>query len=159
MSELDKIDLDIIELLRQDGRKPFTDVAKKLGISEGTVRNRVGRLVDEQVLQIVGMVDPLRLGYDAPAMIGVTIQPQELEKAAAIIGQFPEVSYLVMVSGEYDLIVEVMCRDRVHLASFLNEKLRKVSGVLRTQTFLILRMYKLSYSAVPFLPHGSESDS
>jgi Lrp/AsnC family transcriptional regulator for asnA, asnC and gidA len=149
MEKLDQIDLDIIEQLQLDGRKAFTDIARKLDISEGTVRNRVQRLVSKDILQVIGLVDPLQLGYDAPAMIGVSVQPPDLEAAAKTICNFPEVSYLVMVSGEFDLLVEVMCQDRDHLASFLNDQLRQVTGVLRTQTFLILRTYKLSYSAKP----------
>jgi Lrp/AsnC family transcriptional regulator for asnA, asnC and gidA len=149
---MDDIDLQILALLQRDGRKPFTEIAQALGVSEGTVRNRVSRLIEQQVVQIVGLVDPYRLGFDAPAMIGVSVQPPLMEQAAATIATFPEVSYLIMVSGEYDLIVEVMCRDREHLKSFLNQKLRQVAGITRTQTFLILHTFKMSYGARPTLP-------
>ncbi len=146
---MDKIDLAILSFLQKDARRSFTYIANELDISEGTVRNRVARLVEKKAVQFVGLIDPNQLGFDAPAMIGVTVQSNLLEEAANEIAQFPEVSYLVMISGEYDLIIEVLCRDREHLASFLNEKLRQVEGVLRTQTFMILRTFKMAYSADP----------
>ncbi len=151
MNMLDKIDLEIINQLQVDGRKPFTDIAKSLRISEGTVRNRVARLLEEQVIQIIGMIDPAQLGYDAPAMIGVSVQPPLLEEVAKTVANFSEVSYLIMVSGEFDLFVEVLCRDRDHLATFLNQKLMRVPGVIRTQTFITLRTYKMAYGATPML--------
>jgi Lrp/AsnC family transcriptional regulator for asnA, asnC and gidA len=148
---MDNIDLSILAFLQRDGRKPYTEIAQALGVSEGTVRNRVTRLIDEQVIHIVGLVDPYQLGFDAPAIIGISVQPAEIENAAAQIAAFPEVSYLIEVSGEMDLIVEVMCRDRDHLAQFINQRLSKVPGVQRTQTSLILRTFKMAYGARPVL--------
>jgi len=148
---MDKIDQEIISLLQNDGRMAFTDIAKALGVSEGTVRNRVARLTEDQILQIVGMIDPNRLGYEAPAMIGVSVQPPLLDEVATMIATFPEVSYLIMVSGEFDLFVEALCRDRDHLATFLNEKLLRVPGITRTQTFITLRTYKMAYGATPMI--------
>ena len=153
---MDQIDLDIIAYLQSDGRMPFTDIAKSLDISEGTVRNRVARLIQERVLQIVGMVDPYRLGYDAPAVISISVQPPMLNQIAKTISSFSEVSYLIMVSGDYDLLLEVLCKDRDHLASFLNEKLLKVPGIINTQTSMVLRTYKMSYGALPDFDNSSE---
>jgi Lrp/AsnC family transcriptional regulator for asnA, asnC and gidA len=146
---MDETDLEIIAQLQSDGRKPFTEIAKALGVSEGTVRNRVARLTEEQVIQIVGMIDPARLGFDAPAMIGVSVQPPQLQEVAEALATFEEVSYLIMVSGEFDLFVEVLCKDRQHLAIFLNDKLLKVPGIMRTQTFMILETFKMAYGARP----------
>ncbi|MCU0488097.1 MAG: Lrp/AsnC family transcriptional regulator [Anaerolineales bacterium] len=142
---MDDLDFAILSLLQRDGRRPFTEIAQTLGVSEGTVRNRVYRLLDEQVIQIVGQVDPEHLGFDAPAIMGVSVQPSEVEAAAEKIAAFGEVSYLLLVSGEYDLIVEVMCEDREHLSQFLNQKLRKVPGVQSVHTFLILKTIKADY--------------
>lgn len=144
---MDKTDREIIKILQVDGRIPYTDIARHLDISEATVRNRVTRLVEQKIVQIIGLVDPYYLGYDAPAMIGVSVDPRQLEAAAAEIARFPEVSYLIMVSGEYDLMVEVMCRDRKELTDFLNQKLRCVEGVIRTQSSIILKTYKMAYGA------------
>ena len=148
---MDQLDFNILAHLQRDGRMPYTEIASNLGVSEGTIRNRVTRLIDDQVVQIVGLIDPHQLDFDAPAMIGVTVQGYDLDATAALIAQYPEVSYLVIVSGEYDLIVEVMCRDRDHLATFLNQQLRTVPGVVRTQTFVILRTHKMAYGARPGL--------
>lgn len=146
---MDDLDLAILSLLQRNGRRPYTDIAHTLGVSEGTVRNRVYRLLDEQVIQIIGQVDPFHLGFDAPAIMGVSVIPAELETAAEQIAAFSEVSYLLMVSGEYDLIVEVMCEDREHLSSFLNQKLRKIPGVQSIHTFLILKTIKADYEIHP----------
>lgn len=154
---MDSLDLSIVEQLQQDGRKPYTEIAQALGVSEGTVRNRVSRLVLDDILHIVGMVDPHILGKDAPALIGVTLQPGDWDPAIRKIANFEEVSYLVLVSGEFDLLVEVMCNDRDHLAEFLNAKLRRVPGVLHTKTFAILRTYKLAFGARPVLYNAGGS--
>jgi Lrp/AsnC family transcriptional regulator for asnA, asnC and gidA len=91
------------------------------------------------------------VGFEAPAMIGVTVQPAMLESVAETIASFPEVSYLIMVSGEFDLFVEVFCRDRDDLAAFLNQKLHQVNGVVRTQTFMTLKIFKMAYGAQPLI--------
>lgn len=148
---MDELDLAILACLQKDGRKRFTEIAKKLNVTEGTVRNRVTKLLNDHVFQIVGLIDPHRVGYDAPAIIGVSVQPPYLDKAAAAFALMPEVSYLIMVSGEFDLMVEVLCRDRQHLATFIRDQLLKVEGVHRTQTFMILHTYKMAHGAQPVL--------
>ncbi len=148
---MDTLDIAIIQELQKNGRKPFTEIAQTLNISEATVRNRVNKLIDKQVLQIVGLISPHRLGYNSPAMVSVAVHPGRVEAVAKKIADFEEVSYLIMVSGEFDLMVEVMCRDREHFVEFLNQKLAQVPGVLRTQTSFILHTYKLSYAARPTL--------
>jgi len=125
----------------------YTEIAKVLNVTEGTVRNRVAKLLDNKAIQIMGVLDPHRMGYTAPAIIGVSIQPPLLDKAAAEIASMPEVSYLIMVAGEYDLIVEVFCRDREHLAAFLRDQLLQVAGVQRAQTSFILHTYKVAQGA------------
>jgi len=145
MLELDEIDRAIVAHLQYDGRMPFTNIAAEVGISEGSVRRRVKRLVDGEVLQIVGIVEPQYLDWQAAAMIGVTVQAGQVDAVADQIAPFPEVSYLFMASGGFDLFVEVYCRDTEHLVSFLSERLQQVPGVERTETFMILKLYKLSY--------------
>jgi Lrp/AsnC family transcriptional regulator for asnA, asnC and gidA len=145
MAELDETDRAIVACLQYDGRMAFTDIAADIGISEGAVRRRVKRLVDERLLQIVGVVEPRLLNWQAPAMIGVTVEAGHVDAAAQAIAKFPEVTYLFMASGGFDLFVEVYCRDREHMASFLSQRLQQVPGVERTETFMILKMYKLSY--------------
>ena len=146
---MDKLDKAIIHLLQENGRYRYTKIAEELGVTEGTVRNRAARLREKNIIQIIGMTDPHSMGYEAPAMIGVSIKPAQLEAAAAIIADFPEVSYLVLVSGEYDLILEVFCHDREHLATFVTDKLQTIPGVQKTQTFMILHTYKMAHGAKP----------
>lgn len=150
---MDKVDRAIISYLQYDGRMPFTDIAAELDISEGAVRRRVKRLTENGALQIVGIVEPQLLGWDAAGMIGVTVQAGQSDAVAHQITQFPEVTYLFMASGGFDLFVEVYCRDMDHFVSFLNQKLQQVPGVQRTETFMILKMYKLSYRWGEAEPH------
>jgi Lrp/AsnC family transcriptional regulator for asnA, asnC and gidA len=144
-SQLDELDREIIRLLQYDGRMPFTQIASEVDISEGTVRRRVSRLLESGIMQIVAIVEPQFLGWGAAGMIGVSIQAGQIDAVANKIAQFPEVSYLFMASGEFDLFVEAYCRDREHFITFLNQKLHHIPGVQHTRTFMILKMYKLSY--------------
>jgi Lrp/AsnC family transcriptional regulator for asnA, asnC and gidA len=145
MPRPDKTDRAIIAHLQYDGRMPFTEIAAALRISEGAVRRRVKRLREDGVLQIVGIAEPQFLGWNTAAMIGITVQAGQVDAVACEIRQFPEVSYLFMASGAFDLFAEVFCKDMQHFVDFLNQKLQKVAGVQRTETFTILKMYKLSY--------------
>ena len=155
---MDSLDLTILDYLQRDGRTPYTEIAQATGVSEGTVRNRVYRLMDDHVIQIVGMVDSYQLGFDAPAIIGVAVHGDDLEGIAAQIAALPEVSYLLMVSGSFDLIIEVMCRDRDHLAQFLNHSLRKAPGIARIESFLILRTMKSDFAVRPLLESSLDQD-
>jgi Lrp/AsnC family transcriptional regulator for asnA, asnC and gidA len=142
---MDEVDQKIMRLLQEDGRRPFTEIAAACGVSEGTVRNRVARLTEEGVLRIVGIADPYRLGYNAPTIVGVDVAPGFLEQAAAEIAKFEEVSYLVLTAGAFDLLVEVFARDNEQFTQFLTQKLHRVEGIQRTETFFILRSYKLAF--------------
>ena len=164
---LDKIDREIISLLQYDGRLPFTQVATTLGITEGAVRRRVKRLIERGTLQIVGIVEPQDLGWNEAAMIGITVQSNQIAEVANEIAQLPEVSYLFQAAGEFDFFAEVFCRNREHFVAFLNNKLQKIPGVERTQSFMILKMHKLSYrwgeteppnthQTIPVHPDGQE---
>ncbi len=146
---MDDLDLQILERLQTNGRSRYTAIAKELGVAEGTIRNRVAKLMDDGTLQVVGMVDPRKIGYNAPALIGISIQPPHLDAAASTIAALPQVSYLILVSGGFDLMVEVMCEDRECLAMFLRDTLHNIPGVKRTETFTILHTYKMSHGAQP----------
>ena len=124
---------------------PFTQIADELGITEGTVRRRVKQLTESGTLQIVAVVEPHNLGWTEAAMIGISVQSNLISEVAEAIAALPEVSYLFQAAGEFDFFAEVYCRDREHFVSFLNNKLQQVPGVERTQSFLILKLYKLSY--------------
>lgn len=141
---MDDLDFEILNHLQQDGRKPFTEIAKALGVTEGTIRNRVAKLSADQTLKVIGLVDPHRVGFDTPALIGIAVQPGLIDDVAETISRFPEVSYLLLVAGEHDLMVEVMCRDREHLTELITNRLHKIDGVKDTRTTFILRIYNIA---------------
>ena len=142
---LDELDRKIISFLQYDGRMPFTAIAAELGTTEGTVRRRVKQLSENGTMQIVAVVEPQNMGFEEAAMIGISVNPNLLTPIAEEIAKLPEVTYLFQAAGEYDLVAEVFCRDRDHFVSFLNEKLQQISGIERTQSFMILKLHKLSY--------------
>jgi Lrp/AsnC family transcriptional regulator for asnA, asnC and gidA len=109
------------------------------------VRARTNRLIERGILQIVGVADPLKLGYDQMALIGVRCEGDRLLEAAASIAELPEVIYVVVTAGAFDLLVEAVCQDNEALLQFLAERLRKVGGVVSTETFVYLRIVKQSY--------------
>ena len=143
--DITPVDRSIIEQLGEDGRRSYTQIAASLGISEAAVRSRTNRLVERGVLQIVGVADPLKLGYDQMAMIGVHCEGDQLLEAAAAISELSEVIYVVVTAGAFDLLVEVVCVDNEALLDFLATRLRKVPGVVSTETFVYLRIVKQSF--------------
>ncbi len=143
-SAFDDIDKGLIEALQGDGRLPYTKLAAEVGLSEAAVRQRVQRLIESGVVQIVAVTDPLMLGFRRQAMIGVRGEG-DLRSAADAIAAIPEVDYVVMVGGSFDLLVEVVCEDDDHLLSLLDQ-VRSLSGVRSTETFTYLRLYKQTYS-------------
>ena len=142
VSELDK---RIIEHLQQDGRRPFTQIASELGVSEAAVRARTNRLIEKGILQVVGVTDPLKLGFQQWAMIGVRVEAARLIEVAEQIAEFPETDYVVVTAGSFDILVEAVAEDNDALLQFLSERLRKIPGVRETETFVYLRMVKQSY--------------
>ncbi len=139
---VDDLDLVILTHLQVDGRKSFTDIAKSIGVAVGTVRNRVSRMVDDGVLHIFGRVIPYKVGFNAPTTILVAVSPQHFEDAVQELLKFPEVSYLAQITGEFDLMMDVMCRDVDHLTDLINNRLHKIIGVTDVQTSFVLRVYR-----------------
>ena len=142
---MDEIDLQILQALQKDGRTPFTTIAKHTGVSESTVRTRYASLVEDGIVNTVSIVDPFALGFQAPAIIAINVEPGMIDEVGNKIRNFPEVSYQVMVLGTYDLIVEVFCRDMSHLTKFIAKDLQTIPGILSTQTLMVAKMFKLSY--------------
>lgn len=139
---LDQLDFEIVSCLQQDGRMSFTDMAERLGVSVGTVRTRLNKLVEEGTINIIGRVAPEKVGFNAYAHIAVYVRPATLkESLAKKIAKLPEVSFLAMTSGDYDLEVDVMCRDNDHLMEFVG-RLSAINGVNQTKTTLYFKVYK-----------------
>jgi Lrp/AsnC family transcriptional regulator, regulator for asnA, asnC and gidA len=142
---LDDADKAIVELLQQDGRMSYTRIARAVGLSEAAVRTRVQRLIDSNVVQIVGVTDPLRLGFRRQAMVGVKTEG-DISTIADTLAAIPEVDYVVFVGGSYDLLFEIVCEDDEHLLSILNDKIRTIPGVRTTDTYTYLRLHKQTYA-------------
>ncbi len=139
---LDKLDFEILSFLQEDGRMSFTVIADKLGVSIGTVRTRFNKLIEDGTVNIIGRVNPDKVGFRSYAHIAVYIRPATLkDKIAQKIVKMPEVSFLALTSGDYDLEVDVMCRDNNHLVDFVNN-ISKIEGVFQTKTTMYFKVYK-----------------
>lgn len=143
--DLDEIDHKIIAALREDGRVPFAQIAEQLGVSPGMIRVRYNRLIESGLLRIVAITNPLRMGYNTMAVIGIRADGSLLLEIAKKIAALDEVIYLIISSGTFDIIAEVICRDRVHLLQFLTESLYKIEGVRESETFMHLKIVKEVY--------------
>jgi Lrp/AsnC family transcriptional regulator for asnA, asnC and gidA len=135
----------IIEQLQEDGRRPFTKIAAAVGLSEAAVRQRVQQMVDAGVLQIVAVTDPLTLGFHRMAMVGLRVDG-DLRAVADTLAAVPEIDYMVVTAGSFDLLCEVVCEDDDALLSLVNDKIRCVEGVRETETFIYLKLAKQTYT-------------
>jgi Lrp/AsnC family transcriptional regulator, regulator for asnA, asnC and gidA len=142
---LDDVSKGIIEQLQQDGRRSYAAIGKVVGLSEAAVRQRVQRLVDAGVMQIVAVTDPLELGFARQAMVGIRVNGR-LEPVADALAELPEIDYVVMTAGSYDLLAELVCESDDHLLSLISGKIRTIDGVVSTETFMYLRLRKQTYS-------------
>ena len=142
---LDAVNRRIIEQLQEDGRRSYAAIAKSVGLSEAAVRQRVQRLLDAGVMQVVAVTDPLTVGFHRQAMIGVRADG-DLRAVAAKLAALDEVDYVVVTAGRFDILVEVVCADDEQLLRLLNDGIRAVEGVRDTETLVYLRLVKQTYS-------------
>lgn len=142
---LDDVDKRLVELLQRDGRESYSGLAAIVGLSEAAVRQRVRRLIDDNVVQIVAVTDPLRLGFRRQAMVGLRTEG-DIVAVADALAAIPEIDYVVFTSGSFDLLFEVVCEDDEHLLTVLNDKVRTIPGVRSTETFTYLRLHKQTYA-------------
>ena len=142
---LDEIDRKIIAALREDGRVPFAQIAEQLNVSPGMIRMRYSRLVEAGLLKVVAISNPLRMGYNTMAVIGIRAEGSLLMQVAEKVAALDEVIYLILTSGTFDIMAEVICRDRAHLLQFLTERLYKIEGVRESETFMHLKIVKEVY--------------
>jgi Lrp/AsnC family transcriptional regulator, regulator for asnA, asnC and gidA len=141
---LDDVGKQIIEQLQEDGRRPYATIGKAVGLSEAAVRQRVQRLLDAGVMQIVAVTDPLQLGFPRQAMIGLRTTG-DLEAIADRLAELDEVDYVVITAGSFDLLTEVVCRNDDHLLEIIS-RLRQVEGVIATEAFVYLKLRKQTYT-------------
>src|SRR5579875_912731 len=142
---LDDVNRALIEQLQADGRRSYAAMASAVGLSEAAVRQRVQRLLDAGVMQVVAVTDPLQLGFARQAMVGVRADG-DLSEVADKLAALPEVDYVVVTAGSFDLLVEVVCNDDEHLLSLLNNSIRSVPGVRDSETFVYLKLAKQTYT-------------
>jgi Lrp/AsnC family transcriptional regulator for asnA, asnC and gidA len=141
---LDDVSKAIIEQLQQDGRRPYAAIGKAVGLSEAAVRQRVQRMQESGVMQIVAVTDPLQVGFARSALIGVRVDG-DVERVADALAALPEVTYLVVTAGSFDVLAEVVAEDDEHLLSVINRRVRGVPGVRSTETFVYLTLRKQLY--------------
>ncbi len=143
--KVDETDLAILRILQEDGRRSFADMAAELKLAPSTVQQRTNRLLESGVIKIRGVTDNVVLGINVAATIAIKADGTRLRKIAGELGKFSEVSYVVICTGPYDLLIEVGCRDNDHLLSLISDKIAQVKGVREMETFVYLRIVKNTY--------------
>jgi Lrp/AsnC family transcriptional regulator for asnA, asnC and gidA len=142
---IDETSRAIIEQLQEDGRRPYATIGKAVGLSEAAVRQRVQKLIDTGVMQVVAVTDPLRTGFARQAMIGVSVNG-DIEMIAEQLAKIDEVDYIVITAGSFDLIAEVVVEDDAGLLEVVNSRIRCIEGVVRTESFVYLKLVKQTYN-------------
>ena len=143
--QLDELSKAIVEQLQEDGRRSYAEIGKAVGLSEAAVRQRVQKLTDSGVMQIVAVTDPMQLGFFRQAMIGVRATGDSTVIAASL-ATMPAVDYVVLTAGSFDILVEVVCENDDDLVALLNKQIRSLSGVQSTETFVYLKLVKQQYN-------------
>ena len=142
---LDEIDQHILDAMRKDGRAAFAQIAAKLKVSPVMIRQRYNRLVNMGVLKVVAISNPLQRGFKTMALVGIRTDGNKMLEVADAVSRLKEVVYLVVVSGRFDIIAEVICRDHEDLLKFITEKLYAIEGVRESETFMHLKIVKEIY--------------
>ena len=143
--QIDDVSKAIIEQLQQDGRRPYATIGKAVGLSEAAVRQRVSRLIESGVMQVVAVTDPLQVGFPRAAMIGIHIEG-DVEAAADLVSKLTEVDYVIICAGGFDILAEVVAEDDDHLLEINNRKIRAIPAVRSTETFVYLKLRKQIYT-------------
>nr|WP_202470122.1 Lrp/AsnC family transcriptional regulator [Streptomyces sp. SID2888] len=141
---LDAVSLAIVEQLQEDGRRPYAAIGKAVGLSEAAVRQRVQKLLDQGVMQIVAVTDPLTVGFRRQAMVGINVEG-DTESVADALAAMSECEYVVMTAGSFDLMVEIVCEDDDHLLNVISKRIRSIPGVRSTESFVYLKLKKQTY--------------
>jgi len=140
-SVLDDVSKAIIEQLQTDGRRSYAEIGKAVGLSEAAVRQRVQKLQESGVMQVVAVTDPMQLGFYRQAMIGIRVTG-DTTRVARLLGEIPAVDYVVLTAGSFDILAEVVCENDDDLIELLNQRIRGIEGVQSTETFVYLRLHK-----------------
>lgn len=143
--QLDDVSKAIIEQLQDDGRRSYAEIGKAVGLSEAAVRQRVQKLTESGVMQVVAVTDPMQLGFYRQAMIGIRVAGDTTSVAEAL-ARIPAVDYVVLTAGSFDIMAEVVCENDDDLIDLLNKQIRGIEGVQTTETFVYLRLLKQFYN-------------
>ena len=143
--QLDDVSKSIIEQLQGDGRRSYAEIGKAVGLSETAVRQRVQKLTDAGVMQVVAVTDPMQLGFYRQAMVGIKVSGDATSVAEAL-GEISAVDYVVLTAGSFDILVEVVCENDDDLIELLNKRIRAIDGVRSTETFVYLKLHKQFYN-------------
>jgi Lrp/AsnC family transcriptional regulator for asnA, asnC and gidA len=141
---LDLVDQRIVEILQQDGRASNSEIARRIGVTESTVRRRIDRLARNGTIFVAAFLNPLHFGYTGLAIIGVTVDPVQVEAVTEAITAFDEVRYLALSLGRYDLIVEAALRDPSALRGFLTDKLGPIPGIRSVEPHIVPTVLKFA---------------
>jgi len=142
---LDAVAKTIIELLQEDGRRSYSDIGRVVGLSEAAVRQRVQRLTESGVMQIVAVTDPMQLGFHRQAMIGIRVSG-DTRIVAEAIARVEAIDYVVITVGAFDVLAEVVCEDDDQLLALINDVIRQIEGVVSTETFIYAKLQKQLYN-------------
>jgi Lrp/AsnC family transcriptional regulator for asnA, asnC and gidA len=142
---VDDMSKAIIEKLQRDGRRSYAGIGQDVGLSEAAVRQRVQRLIDAGVMDIVAVTDPMQLGFSRQAMVGIRCQG-DTTKVAERLAKIDAVSYVVLTAGNFDALVEIVCADDAELLELLNTEIRAIPGVTSTETLVYLKLVKQQYN-------------
>lgn len=142
---LDDLDRRILSMLQQDGRMPYRQIARQLGVSEGTIRSRTGRMEEQGVLNIVAIADPFLLGYRVLAFLLIKVEPGHQNSVIQELVSWPESTYVSDCIGQADIYVQIVCHDNDHLHTLLRERVANVEGIQSVETCVELKMHKVSY--------------
>lgn len=142
---IDDVSKAIIEQLQVDGRKSYAEIGKAVGLSEAAVRQRVQKLTESGVMQIVAVTDPMQLGFYRQAMIGIRVTG-DTRTVADKLASMPAVDYVVLTAGTFDILAEVVVENDLDLITMLNSEIRTLEGVLSTETFVYLKLHKQFYN-------------
>ncbi len=151
MTELDDLDSQIINLLQIDGRASNIELARKIGVSEGTVRRRFRNLVKEEVIRVIAIPDPSKLGRETSALIGLKVDPALVDSVASELAKMEEVQYSAVTTGAYDVFCRVALSSPLELSNFLRNRIGDINGVRRSETFVNLSIKKNSGGPVGVL--------
>ncbi len=154
---LDKLDMAILTHLEGNGRKSFSDIAAGLDVTVSTVSTRANRLIDDKVVTILGMLNPFRVGIVVSATLFITCQPGQVESVTELLSTFPEVSYMALFTGDFDLLVEVSCRDFVHFSELLTGRIHPIMGIEKVRSSLHLRRLKLKQPSLSLVVASESS--